>query len=103
MATLSTHYSQNFNHEDLYQFCPNPLNFICHEKIPALIENDFKLVRELLHDINTANISERKQSRLSFGVQSSGNLFNLELDSIQELKKIIGLKIVGLIFSRSKF
>ena len=93
LATLSTHYSQNFNHEDLYQFCPNPLNFICHEKIPALIENDSKLVRELLNDINTANISERKQSRLSFGVQSSGNLFRRKEPSFQKLADALKLMI----------
>jgi len=75
LATLSTHYAQNFKIKDAYNFCPSPLEFVCHEKVPELLENNYKLLHSLIKDINTCNIAERKQKRLSFGVQSSGNLF----------------------------
>jgi len=93
LATLSTHYAINFNKEDPYKFCPEPLRFVCHEKIPELVADNGKLVQELLHDIRTADISERKQSRLSYGVQSSGNLFKRKESSFmalaEALKKMI--------------
>ena len=93
LATLSTHYAQNFNQEDLYQFCPNPLNYVCHEKIPELVANNYQLVKDLLHDIDTADIAERKQSRLTFGIQSSGNLFRRQESSFQQLADALRLMI----------
>ena len=75
LATLSAHYAQNFKTKDPYNFCPLPLNFICHEQIPELIKNNQRLIKELINDINTADIGQRKQSRLISGIQSSGNLF----------------------------
>ncbi len=86
LATLSTHYSQNFKKEDLYNFCPSPLDFVCHEKVPELLENNGELIHALIHDINTSKIGERKQKRLSFGVQSSGNLFKRPEQSFKILE-----------------
>ena len=85
LATLSAHYAQNFKIKDPYNFCPSPLNFICHEQIPELIENNQQLIKELINDINTADIGQRKQSRLTFGVQSSGNLFKRKESSFSKL------------------
>ena len=93
LATLSSHYAQNFKTKDLYNFCQTPLNFVCHEKIPELMDNNQQLIKELLHDINTSDIGQRKQSRLTSGIQSSGNLFKRNENSFNKLsvalKKII--------------
>lgn len=86
LATLSTHYSQNMKIEDTYNFCPNPLDFICHEKVPELTDKNSKLLYDLINDINTCKIGERKQKRLSYGVQSAGNLFKRPEKSFKSLE-----------------
>ena len=58
------------------------------------VENlDERLINQILDDIENSNISKKTQSLLNGGVQSSGNLFNLEYSSIKKLKKIIINKI----------
>jgi uncharacterized protein (TIGR02466 family) len=92
LATLSKHYSQNFKIEDKYNFCPNPLELVAHEKVEELLVEDEKLKNKLLDDIKTSEIAERKQSRLFSGTQSSGNLFKRSEPSFKALE--IALKRV---------
>jgi len=86
LATLSAHYAQNFKIKDPYNFCPSPLNFICHEQVPELMENNQQLIKELINDINTADIGQRKQSRLTSGIQSSGNLFKRQEPTFKKIQ-----------------
>ena len=92
LATLSKHYSQNFKIKDSYNFCPNPLELVAHEKVEELLAEDEKLKNQLLYDIKTSEIAERKQSRLFSGTQSSGNLFKRSEASFRALE--IALKKV---------
>ena len=88
LATLSTHYSINFNEPDPYNFCKNGLDFVYQNAIPALNSNS-QLLKELLIDINTAHILERKQGRLTNGQQSAGNLFKRDEASFKQLAELI--------------
>ncbi|MFM9834612.1 MAG: tetratricopeptide repeat protein [Methylophilaceae bacterium] len=88
LATLSTHYSINFNEEDPYNFCKNGLDFVYQHAIPELANNS-ALLNALLHDINTAEIAERKQGRLTNGQQSAGNLFKRPEASFRTLAELI--------------
>lgn len=87
LATLSTHYSINFNEPDPYNFCKNGLDFVYRKSIPELVDTD--LLQDLLNDINTADIAERKQGRLTNGQQSAGNLFKRNEASFQTLANLI--------------
>lgn len=87
LATLSTHYSINFAQPDPYQFCANGLDYVYRQSIPELTNG--KLLAELLHDIHTADIAERKQGRLTNGQQSAGNLFKRSERSFQTLAVLI--------------
>lgn len=87
LATLSTHYSINFKSADPYQFCANGLDFVYHQSLPELTNGS--LLKELLHDIHTADIAERKQGRLTNGQQSAGNLFKRNESSFQSLAALI--------------
>lgn len=89
LATLSTHHAINFGVEDSYNFCNNPLDFVHHGKIEALAEPDSPILKELLQDINQAEISARQQSRLHNGTQSSGNLFKRPEASFKKLAGLI--------------
>jgi len=88
LATLSTHYGINFDENDPYNFCKNGLDFVYHNAIPALAKNS-ALLAELLNDINTAEIAERKQGRLTNGQQSAGNLFKRPEASFRGLAELI--------------
>ena len=87
LACLSSHYAQNFKTEDTYNFCPSPLNFVCHEKIPELIENDYQLTKEIINDIDNAELFNREQSLFngSSGKQSAGHLFKNPEKSFKKL------------------
>ena len=94
IATLSTHYSINFNEPDPYHFCKNPLDFVYQQPIPQLAEANSKLLKDLLHDINHANIAERKQGMLHYGQQSAGNLFKRQEASFSALAELIKLAFI---------
>ena len=87
LACLSSHYAQNFKTKDTYNFCPSPLNFVCHEKIPELIENDYQLTKEIINDIDNAELFNREQSLFngSSGKQSAGHLFKNPERSFKKL------------------
>lgn len=86
IATLSTHFSINSNTPDPYNFCKKPLDFVYQNKI---LEADSELLKDLLNDIKTADIAERKQGRLINGQQSAGNLFKRQEVSFRALAELI--------------
>jgi uncharacterized protein (TIGR02466 family) len=86
LATLSTHYSINFNEPDPYNFCKNGLDFVYQN---SLLDKNSTLLKDLLNDIHSAHIAERKQGRLTNGQQSAGNLFKRPETSFRELAKLI--------------
>ena len=88
LAALSTHYAQNFKIKDPYNFCPSPLNFVRHEQIPELMINNQQLVKELINDINTAEILKRQYQYLFNGSpveQSAGHIFRRPEKSFNKL------------------
>jgi len=89
LATLSTHFAKNFNKEDRYKFCPDPLHFVFHGQVDELKDSKSDLLPSLLRDINEADIAERMQSRLVNGIQSSGNLFKRKEPSFKRLAEAI--------------
>ena len=96
IAALSSHYAQNFKVADPYNFCPSPLDFVCNEKIPELIENDQKLIKELIDDINTAEIQKRKYQYLFNGSsveQSAGHIFKRPEKSFKKLQEALKIAI----------
>ncbi len=95
IATLSTHYSINFNEPDPYNFCKNPLDFVYRQSMPQLAEPNSKLLKSLLHDINHANIAERKQGMLHDGKQSAGNLFKRPEASFRTLAELIKQEFIS--------
>ena len=95
VATLSTHYSINFNESDPYNFCKNPLDFVYQQAIPQLTVQNSQLLKDLLHDIHHANIAERKQGMLHYGQQSAGNLFKRPEASFRTLAELIKQEFIN--------
>ncbi len=75
------------------QECRGFKDFVGPHTIDELTAPNSALLAELLSDINQAEISLRKQSRLHHGVQSSGNLFKRPEASFQKLAVLIAATI----------
>jgi uncharacterized protein (TIGR02466 family) len=86
LATLSTHYSINFNEADPYNFCKNGLDFVYQKSI---LDKNSPLLKDLLNDIQNADIAERVQGMLHNGKQSAGNLFKRPEASFRALSELI--------------
>lgn len=93
LAALSVHYATNFGVENPYFHCPQPMALIYHSRIDELANPNSPLLAELLRDISHTAITERKQGRLYYGIQSAGNLLKRPEPSFQKLAKLIRLKI----------
>lgn len=89
IATLATHYANNFAQENPYNFCKNGLDFVYHQPIAALTEPDSPLLKQLLHDIEHADIAQRVQGMLHYGKQSAGNLFKRPEASFKQLATLV--------------
>ncbi|MDG1096356.1 MAG: tetratricopeptide repeat protein [Methylophilaceae bacterium] len=94
IATLSTHYANNFAQEDAYNFCKNGLDFVYQNSIDALAEPNSPLLKELLHDIEHADIAQRVQDMLHYGKQSAGNLFKRPEPSFRQLATSIKQELI---------
>ena len=92
LATLSTHYSINFNEPDPYNFCKNGLDFVYQNSI---LDKNSALLNDLLNDIHTTDIAERKQGRLTNGQQSAGNLFKRPEASFRALAELIKIEFLS--------
>lgn len=89
IATLATHYAINFNVDNHYDFCQNGIDYVYQNSIPTLAEPHSALRKQLLHDIEHADIAERVQGMLHYGKQSAGNLFKRPETSFQQLAALI--------------
>jgi len=89
LANLSTHYATNSGTGDPYNFCPNAMDFVYQNSIPELASTSSQLLADLLSDIESAHIAERKQGRLHNGIQSAGNLFKRPEASFRALSALI--------------
>ncbi len=95
IATLAKHYATNFDQEDRYNFCKNGFDFVYQNSIPALAEPNSLLLKQLLDDIEHADIAQRVQGMLHHGKQSAGNLFKRSEDSFKQLATLIKQEFIN--------
>jgi uncharacterized protein (TIGR02466 family) len=89
VATLSAHHAANFGVADAYDFCRNPIDFVHHAHLDALTDPADTLLADLLRDVSHAEIEQRRQGRLYYGIQSAGNLFKRPEASFARLSGLI--------------
>lgn len=92
-ASVSAHAASRYSRPDPYPFCKEPFRFI--KKFNLYDHKDFNenLINRFLEDVNKSNITQRGQSLLKNGLQTSGNLFLLEHESVKKMVDIIEGKI----------
>lgn len=95
IACISSHSAIRFSLDDNCNFCKEPFSFIKKYNLFEANSFDQSLIKEFLLDIEKAKISKKSQSLLNNGLQTSGNLFNLEYNSVKEIKSIIMSNIIN--------
>ncbi len=93
LGALSTHYAINFQQDNAYRFCRNPMDYVQVTHINELTEPDNPLLDQLLADVKNLQIAERKQGRLYYGIQSAGNLLLRTETSFQQLAQLLLNKV----------
>jgi len=93
LGTLSTHHATNFRQEDPYNFCKAPMDYVWHTRVDEVATPGSALLQEILNDVQSLHIAERKQGRLYYGIQSAGNLFKRPEASFQKLATLIRGKV----------
>ena len=88
MQMISSHASKYLNKKDEYNFSNNPFDSIYHENLSELKKGSYLLMK-ILQDLNSPDIEHRHQDLLTNGIQTNGNIFDLPIESIQNLKKLI--------------
>ncbi len=89
VGALASHYAANFQQQNHYRFCRDPMAFVLHTHIDELSAENSPLLQSLLYDITHLSIAERKQGRLYYGKQSAGNLLLRSEASFQQLAGLI--------------
>ena len=89
VSCISAHSSIRFSKDDNCNFCKKPFDYI--NKKNLFSENDFSegLIDEFLLDIQKSGINQKAQALLNNGLQTSGNIFNLEYKSVKKMKQLI--------------
>ena len=88
-ATLSAHAAVRYGKDDKYSFCNKPFDFIYSSNLFDLKGFDIELIKDFFNVLNKSKINKKEQSLLRNGYQSSGNIFLINEEPIQKIKKII--------------
>ncbi len=93
MASLGSHASIRYGLPDKNPFCSSPMNFIEKMNISKKDGFDQILIDKIINYHKGNENDFKSQPLLNKGEQSSGNLFLIKLDFIQNLKEIILKKV----------
>ena len=93
MASIGAHSAIRYSVPDINPFCRSPLNFIKKFNISTADGFNQQLIDQIIGYHKSAENDFRTQPLLKKGEQSSGNLFLLEMDFIQDLQKLILQKV----------
>ena len=74
-------------------FCTKPLNYILHNDLNARYDFEKTFVEKAKSILNENQISNRRQSLLVNGNQTSGNIFDIKNDDTNEIQNIIRIEV----------
>jgi tetratricopeptide (TPR) repeat protein len=93
IGSMARHATLKFGIEAANPFCDAPLNYVQHTQLNDRYDFEAVFVKTSLSLLATDKLSDRSQGLLINGSQTSGNLFRLKNDSIDEMERIIRLEI----------
>ncbi|MDC0432017.1 tetratricopeptide repeat protein [Hyphomicrobiales bacterium] len=74
-------------------FCTKPLNYVLHNDLNARYDFEKTFVEKAKSILNENQISNRRQSLLVNGNQTSGNIFDIKNDDTNEIQNIIRIEV----------
>ena len=89
VAAISAFASNQFDCQDPYPFCSNPMEFIYTNNIASITGKESGLLQETQKQITTLELDERRQDLLISGTQSPPSLFIEPRGALADLDKII--------------
>lgn len=93
IGSMARHATLKYGAKVANPFCDAPLDYVQHTKLSDRHNFQKVFVEPSLSLIATDKLSDKSQSLLFNGRQTSGNLFNLKSDAISEIERIIRLEI----------
>ena len=94
LASLSAFISNQYEEKDLYPFCVDPMSWIKTYNIKSHITNFEEFRLKLIDYLNRIpNVWEPSNATTKKGYQTEDQLFDLQDDLLNELEKIVRLKI----------
>lgn len=93
IGSMARHATLKFGIEAANPFCGAPLKYVQHTKLDDRYDFEKVFVKTSLSLLATHKFSDKSQDLLINGRQTSGNLFSLKNDSIDEIERIIRLEI----------
>jgi len=89
VAAISAFASNQFDCQDPYPFCSNPMEFIYTNNIGSITGKESGLLQEIQEQITKLELDERRQDLLTSGMQSSASLFIEPRGALADLDKMI--------------
>jgi len=95
VASITPHISQEYKIDNVYPFCPNPLDFIIQFKLINEAKISLKFIDDLIKEIKQQEFNWEIPMRTTVkGFTSKGNLSLMNLKNMQKLEKTL-LEYVG--------
>ena len=93
LGSLGCRSALRYGADKLNLFCKDPLNYVIKTELGTLYDFDEIFIKTATTILNKKVIPNRRQSLLTNGYQTSGNLFELEPLLTKEIQKIIRLEV----------
>ena len=74
-------------------FCTKPLNYVLHNDLSTRYDFEKIFVKKTKSILNESRISNKRQSLLVNGNQTSGNIFDIKNDDTNEIQNIIRIEV----------
>ena len=89
IGSLTSRSALKYGLEKPNLFCTKPLNYVLHNDLNTLCDFEKIFIEKTKSILNKNGISNRRQSLLVNGNQTSGNIFDIKNDDTNEIQNII--------------
>ena len=93
IGSLSCRSALKYGLEKSNSFCTKPLSYVLHNDLNTRYDFEKTFVKTAKSILNENRISNRRQSLLVNGNQTSGNIFDLKNDDTNEIQNIIRTEV----------
>ena len=93
IGSLTSRSALKYRVEKPNLFCTKPLNYVLHNDLNTRYDFEKIFVEKAKSILNKNSISNRRQSLLVNGNQTSGNIFNLKNNDTTEIQNIIRIEV----------